>query len=91
MKKIVNVYSNLFLLRYLRQLVINEACELRYNDCLQRATELYSNIMAADNFRESIKVLYLILIEITICNTQSSSVGVPKEIIAATKSKSLQH
>ena len=43
----------LFLIRYLRQLVISEACGLRYSHCLQRATELYSHVMAADDFLKS--------------------------------------
>ena len=50
--KIVKI-PNYFTLRYLRQLVISEACELRYSHCLQRATELYSQVMAADDFLEN--------------------------------------
>ena len=42
--------------RYLRQLVISEACELRYSDCLRQATEMYSQVMAADDFQENMWV-----------------------------------
>ena len=33
--------------------MINEACELRNSDCLQKASELYSQVMTAADFLEN--------------------------------------